>query len=119
MAPIAADEGDEIVHLRIKFPPDTPDVEWLGFLGDDREWVVVSCDAFNKTDEEKKEIVKRARCTFVLSKGYGNLKFWILASKVLMRWPDIREKAEHCRLGAVYKVTPTSSKIDDITANYL
>ena len=119
MAPIAADEGDEIQHLRIRFSPETKDVEWLNALGTAREWIVVSRDGFSKTAEEKKEIVDRAHCAFILSKAYANLKFWILASKLLLRWPDIREKALASRVGRVYKVGPNSPKIDDITDQYL
>lgn len=118
MGLIAADEDDEIQHLRIMFDPQTPDAEWLRGLGTAREWVVVSRDGMSKTAEEKRELVSRARCAFILASGFANLKLWILASKLLLRWPDIRAKAIASREGHVYKVKPTSPRLEDITNDY-
>lgn len=118
MGVIAEDEGDQIQHLRLMFPPETPDVEWLNAIGTSREWVVISRDGFSKTTEEKREIVNRSHCAFILSKGW-NLKLWILASKLLLRWLDIRKTAGESRVGRVYRVTPKSPTIEDITNDYL
>lgn len=118
MRPIAQVDGDEISHILAEFGQGTPDIEWLASFGDSREWTVISRDGFNKTKEEKSEIVSRARCVFVLAKGFGNLGFWELAGRLLLRWPEIRRQAIETRVGAVYRVQLKSSRIEDITASY-
>ena len=35
----------EIVHLREKFDPATPDPVWIEALGNERDWLIVSGDA--------------------------------------------------------------------------
>lgn len=119
MHPIAEAERDDLGHILTQFGQGTPDLQWLALFGDAREWVVVSRDGFNKTMEEKREIVARARCTFVLTKGFGNLPLWELMGRLLLKWPDIKSIAEKTRVGVVYRVSPKSPKIEDMTKSYV
>ncbi|MBI4564590.1 MAG: hypothetical protein HY716_07865 [Planctomycetes bacterium] len=112
----ALDQPHRVVHLRDQHAANTPDLEWLKELGEHREWNVISCDAFNKTREEKEAIRARARATFIFVGGHANLSIWMQASKIIQRWPEVLKAAEHARVGQVFRVHLKSPKVEDITA---
>ncbi len=47
------------------------------------------------------------------------MPLWTQAFKVIQCWPAIRSEAVRAKVGRVFKVSPTSLKIEDITARYL
>lgn len=111
----ALDDDHEVIHLRDRYPANTPDLRWLESLGSQRDWNVISCDAFNKTREERETIRQRARCTFTFAGGYANLPIWTQAYKILQRWPEVLKAAATARPGQVFRVHLGTTKVEDIT----
>ena len=103
------DNAHSLKHLQDEYPADTPDLEWLEFLGTHH------CDAFNKTREEKEAIRRLARSTFIFAGGYANLPIWTQAYKIVQRWPEVLKVAMTSRVGQVFRVHLSSCKVEDIT----
>lgn len=115
----ALDNQHEIKHIVDNDWAGAKDVDWLRRLGTAREWNVISCDAFSKTKEEKREITERARCTFVFAGGFVEQPIWIQAYKVIQRWPVVLDAAARARAGQVYRVRLNSNDLEDFTNKYL
>ena len=109
------DNEHKVVHLQDEYAANTPDLKWLNFLGTSHEWNVVSCDAFNKTREEREAVRHLARCTFTFAGGYANLPIWTQAYKIVQRWQQVLNVAAAAKLGQVFRVHLRSTKIEDIT----
>ena len=109
------DNAHTVKHLQDEYAANTPDLEWLEFLGTSHEWNVISCDAFNKTREEKEAIRRLARSTFIFAGGYANLPIWTQAYKIVQRWPEVLKAASTARFGQVFRVHLSSCKVEDIT----
>mgnify|MGYP001593550122 CR=1 FL=1 len=104
-----------VIHLQDKYAPNTPDLKWLGFLGANRDWNTISCDAFTKTREETEAIRRLARCTFTFAGGYADLPIWTQAYKIVPRWPEVSKTAATARIGQVFRVHLGSTKVEEIT----
>ncbi len=109
------DDAHTVKHLQDEYDPNTPDLEWLRFLGTIHEWNVISCDAFNKTKEEREAIRRLAKSTFIFAGGYANLPIWIQAYKIIQRWPEVLKAATTARVGQVFRVHLRSCRVEDIT----
>jgi len=98
-------DGHEVVHTRRRFGPDTPDVEWIGQLGDEGNWIVISGDADILRKKHELEVWKRAKLTtFVFAKGFMNRKFWEQTWIVVRWWPTVMEFAHKVAPGAAFKI---------------
>jgi len=109
------DNAHTVRHLQDEYAANAPDLEWLEVLGSNHEWNVISCDAFNKTKEEKEAIRRLARSTFIFAGGYSNLPIWTQAYKIVQRWPEVLKVAEAAKAGHVFRVHLSSRKVEDIT----
>ena len=97
------DGAHQVVHLRQKFPPNTPDEKWIAELAADGDWVVVSHDKFSKGLE--REALKRAGLrVFLLDKSWKDYQFWEKSVNLMRWWPRIVEMAEGIRGGAAFRV---------------
>lgn len=96
-------ESHKVIHLTDKFPATTPDEEWISTLAQEKNWVVITHDRFNKGLE--REALRRAGLTvFMLDKSWGHQKFWDKSIQVLRWWPRIIEQSEGVRGGAAFRV---------------
>lgn len=78
----------QVVHLRTKFDPCTPDEDWLRALADEGLWCVVSRDAFNKSRAER-ELVRQHGLSVVTLARQWNVPFWEQAQLLVEWWPTI------------------------------
>jgi len=102
-------------HLKKKFDPATPDVEWLGQLADEGKWVIISGDVrITRNEHEKAKWLESGLTAFFLAKGWQNLKFWDQAAKLVQKWPVIMQQAERVEPGAGFIVKPTSTKFEQV-----
>lgn len=108
-------EGHEVVHLRGKFPADTPDVLWINQLATEQNWVIISGDVrITRNDHEKAKWLESRLTAFFLAKGWQNLTFWDQAAKLIQRWPDITEQALRVEPGAGFIVKPKSHRFEQV-----
>lgn len=84
-----------ITHLNEKFGPETADVVWLGELGRERDWIVVSADPRISRSRAERAAWAEARLTaFFFDDSYSNASFWNQAATLMSAWPDIVQRAK-------------------------
>ena len=65
------DQGHLVVHLRDRFPPDTPDEDWIAALAQEGEWVVITADQnINKKPVQRMAWQDSGLTGFFLKKGW-------------------------------------------------
>ncbi len=99
-----------ISHLQEKFPEGAKDVEWLGTLGREGGWVVISADYRIAKNPQSRGAWKQSGLTaFFFKKGWASQKAWDQAWRMVRRWPDILHTAEKMAPGLGYwvPVNPT------------
>lgn len=96
-------EDHAVIHLKDRFAADTPDIDWINTLSEERSWVVVTHDSLNKGLE--REALRRAGLlVFFLDKSWKDHKFWEKAHNLVKWWPRIIEQAGGIEGGAVFQV---------------
>ena len=108
--------NDEVAHLRRKFQPNTPDVEWITALGEEGDWTIVSGDLRISKNKVEVDAWLESGCTaFFLEKGWANLVFWEKAHRLIKYWPMITTTANTIAGPIGYRV-PLSGKLKAITS---
>lgn len=93
----------QVIHLRDRFPADTPDTGWISALSEEEGWVVITHDRLNKGLE--REALKRAGLkVFFLDRSWKDHNFWDKAVQLARWWPRIIEQAEGISGGAAFQV---------------
>src|SRR5262249_61333547 len=102
----ALEEDHTVVSLRQKFPPDTPDVEWIRSLGhENQNWVVISGDTRISRNKHEHEAWLEAKLTFFFwAPAWSALGRWEQASKIVKWWPVIVDQAAGIAPGAGFKI---------------
>lgn len=97
-------EEIEVVHLRDKFPPDIPDIDWINALAADKDWSVVTRDRIIKNPLEKEAFRQSGLTAFILVKTWKDHGHWELAAQMVRWWPRIMEQASLISGGAAFEV---------------
>ena len=84
---------EQVIPLRDKFPPSTPDVEWLGSLVEEGGWIVVSIDRFKKSTAEREMLRRQGLTVFVLDRQWSK-PYWSQAAQLVLWWPKIIDVAK-------------------------
>lgn len=100
---LSSAEGNSVIHLRDRFPRETPDHIWLNTLADEGGWVIITQDRIGKNDLEREALRRTGVVTFVLKKSWSSQKFWDKAHNLVRWWPRIAEHASGVRKG-VFRV---------------
>lgn len=80
----------EILHLSEKFARDTPDHEWIGELGREGDWVIVSGDPrITRGRAERAAWHESGLTAFFFGKGWASRSYWKLAADLVTWWPTI------------------------------
>ena len=93
----AEQEKWTISHLRDRFAPHTEDVTWLGALGREGEWIVISGDIRISRNRAERAAWRESGLTaFFFASQYPEKKIWTQVMHFLHWWPEItREAREH------------------------
>lgn len=108
------DRSNEIRHIRQYFEEGTSDVEWIVAAASwDEKPVILGGDGRILTRPAELAALKSAGLSFVfLAPGWTNLKWEVFAPKLLTVWPRICREVQRVRVPTVFKVPPSSSKIE-------
>lgn len=64
-------DGHHVHHLRDRFPPGIVDAAWLGQLGEEGDWVILSGDyRITKRPHERRAWLDSGLTAFFLAKGW-------------------------------------------------
>jgi hypothetical protein len=105
--------GDhEVVSLRDKFPPDTPDVKWITELSAEGGWMVISGDrAISRTRAEYEAFRSSKLTGFFLSRGLQKASVQQQMARLLVLWEAMEELANSGKGGWMYELPVKSTKI--------
>lgn len=96
---------DHVLHLTEKFPPDTPDIDWINQLADAGDWVIIRGDVRIMRNAHERRAWQQSRLTaFFLKKGWSQQRFWLQAATLVRWWPDIMLQARKVAPGAGFLV---------------
>ncbi|WP_028670280.1 DUF5615 family PIN-like protein [Saccharospirillum impatiens] len=101
---LSSSEGHTVVHLTEKFSRDTPDIEWIGTLKTEGDWVIISQDQFKKSDLEKQAFRRSGLTVFCLAKHWSSVSYWEKAHQIVRWWPSIMAQSELLVGGAAFRV---------------
>ena len=90
-------EGDQVgqvVHLRERFKVNTPDLDWIQQLSKERNWTIISGDAFRKNNGAERKILRNSGLSvFVLQSSWASHPYWDKTAQLLRWWPRIVAQA--------------------------
>jgi len=96
----------EFLHLRDRFPPDTPDVKWMRDLAGESNWVILSGDVAISRNPHEVEAWKQAgHVIFFLKPGWTNIPFWQQVEKLAQRFQKIEQLARRASPGQSFMVS--------------
>ncbi|MEO6291862.1 MAG: hypothetical protein ABIO88_04500 [Burkholderiaceae bacterium] len=100
----AHDDVDKVVHLKEKFKPSTPDIDWIKNLATEKNWTIISLDAFRKQNGAERKVLRQSGLSlFVLQSSWANHQYWEKTAQLLRWWPRIVEQANSVD-GAAFEV---------------
>lgn len=104
----------EVVALRDRFRSDTPDTEWIGELGRQGGWIIISGDLRIRKRPQELAVWRTARLTtFFMASGFQSETQWEQARWMVGKWPEIVDLASRVAPGAAFRV-PKRGKIEQV-----
>lgn len=101
---LSENEGHQVLSLKEKFAANTSDVDWIGALQAEGDWVVISQDHFRKGNLEKKAFRECGLPIFCLARQWSAEQYWSKAHNLVRWWPAIIRQAEQISGGAAFRV---------------
>ena len=102
--------GEDVVHLKEFFKPDTDDTVWLAKIGAEG-WFLLTRDLrVRKRPGELQAIKEHDVGAFFL--GGKNRSKWELVQQLVRNWPRLKELAGSTRPPFAYRVPPSGAKIE-------
>lgn len=91
-----------MVHLRDRFAASTPDTQWIQALASEKDWAIVSGDAFRKRNGVERKVMRSSGLSvFVLQNSWANYPYWPKTAQLIHWWPRLVEQANAVRSQAV------------------
>lgn len=96
----------EAAHLRDRFAPNTPDVDWMRALAGENGGVILSgAVAIGRNPHEVAAWKEAGHTIFFLKAGWTNIGFWPQVQKLAKCFPEIMELAQRASSGDSFLVT--------------
>jgi len=109
------DPKHSAVHLKERFPQDTPDVDWLDALAGEPDWIILSADtAISRNPHEIAAWKRGGHPTFFLKAHWVHQPPWEQASRLFHLFPEILKRAERARPGDAFVVSFKGTKIEKL-----
>lgn len=84
----------KVVHLRERFHASTPDTVWMGQLGNEKQWTILSGDAFRKANGAERKVLRAQKLSvFVLQPSWSSHTYWDKTAQLVHWWPRIVEQS--------------------------
>jgi PIN domain-containing protein len=91
----------ELVHLRARFAPSTPDPEWIRQLGQEVDWIIISGDPrISRGQAEKAAWVESGLTAFFCGEAWQNRRLVLQASELLRWWDHIVLRSKNAEKGS-------------------
>lgn len=90
---LEGEEGVAVEHLKDKFPPETPDIDWIQKLSKESGWFIITRDnQIKKRTHEKKAWLESNIPIVFLEKSWMKINFWEMAWRLIKCWPNLKER---------------------------
>ena len=97
------DKRHELVHLRERFDPSTPDPTWIAALGREGGWTIISGDPrISRGQAERAAWIESRLTAFFCGDAWGSRRLMVQASEMLRWWDDILELSKKAAQGTGY-----------------
>lgn len=84
----------DVVHIKDRFPANTPDVDWIQTLANEKDWTILSHDAFRKGNGVERKILRNSGLSvLVLQSAWSSFPYWEKTAQLLRWWPRIVDQA--------------------------
>lgn len=104
--------GEDVSHLIEHFPADTPDEEWLEFVGTEEMFLLTRDQKIRKRPMELAALKRHKVGAFFLGgKAMGR---WDQIKQIIRAWPRIKETANSTNRPFACRVNRSGSKIDKL-----
>ena len=112
---VLVEPEDTVIALREKFSPDVTDLDWIGTLGHEGGWVVLSGDRRISRNRAEREAWRSSKLTgFFLSKGLQKAPVLRLTARLLLLWEIMRTQYALVEAGAIFELPVRSNKLRQI-----
>ncbi|MGB7161137.1 MAG: hypothetical protein WBD40_23960 [Tepidisphaeraceae bacterium] len=102
---LSKEDGHEVLHLRQKFAANTTDIDWIGELAGEGNWVILSGDMRITKLPHEREAWRQAQLTaFFLHKSWSAFRMWDKTWRIVRWWPRIIEQSGLVRAGAGFVI---------------
>lgn len=109
----AADQ--DVIILRERYPPDTPDEVWMPLVA--REgWIVISDDNYIRRNPAQRQLLKELHLRVVFLPGpFAMLSIWQQVERIGNWWPKILKACAKLEPGCCLKVKMKSGDLELFT----
>lgn len=104
--------GEDVVHLKDHFPDDTPDADWLPYVGQN-ELVLVTRDIRIRWNPSEIAAFKTHNVGAFFLGGKQRSRCELI-QQLVRNWPQMKELARKTRRPFMFRVPPTGSKIEQL-----
>ena len=95
---LEGDDGVIVKHLNEKFPPNTPDIEWIKKLTKEGGWFVITKDNQIRKRPHERKVWQESNIPIVfLPRSWIDFDFWSIAWRFIRYWPSLKESISRCR----------------------
>lgn len=102
----------EVVALRSRFNPNVSDVEWIGRLGEEGDWAVISGDLRITRNRAERDAWRASKLVgFFLSPGVHKLPLMKKAARLITLWETIEGQYRLVQAGAMFELPLRSQKL--------
>ncbi len=100
--------GEDVIHLKDKFPEETIDTKWLKYVGE-QQLVLITRDKDIRRNPAELFALREYRVgAFFL--GGKNLDRWKIIQQVVRNWLRIKELAERTQPPYAFRVPPRGTR---------
>jgi len=103
---LESEYGMPVVHLKEKFKPNTPDVEWIKQLAEEGDWFVITKDTGIRKNPNERRVWKESGLSIVfLERSLAEMDFWELSWRLVRYWGPIKGAISQSKEGASFSVS--------------
>jgi predicted nuclease of predicted toxin-antitoxin system len=104
--------GEQVFHLREKFPPDASDEEWLKYIGENGI-VLLTRDKNIRYNPAEVGTLRRYKIKAFFLRG-KNLNRCSMIQQIVRNWPKIKQLPGNCSAPFAFGIPPNGTKFTQI-----
>jgi PIN domain-containing protein len=94
----------DLTHLADKFPRDSPDPVWIGALGVEGDWIIISSDANICRGKAEQAAWRESGLTAFFFVDLSRQAYYAQAAEVIRWWPQIVLTARQATPGTGFRL---------------